>query len=67
MASDPKLTPCKCSECGRPARGCRDDLGYYVKCSMDFCNNTTEYFDTPEQAIAAWNHRNGEEAPNGRA
>ena len=55
MANSPK--PCKCSDCGRPARVCRDGLGYYVECSMDFCDNTTEYFDTPEEAVAAWNRR----------
>lgn len=34
---------------------------------MDFCANATEYFDTPEEAIAAWNQRNGEEeVRNGR-
>lgn len=55
----PKLKPCKCGACGRPARAYQDDLGYYVECSMD-SGHATEYFDTPEEAIAAWNRRNGE-------
>lgn len=64
----PKLKPCKCGDCGHLARVCEDwGLGYYVECSMDFCDNCTEYFDTLDEAIAAWNHRNEEEARDAKA
>ena len=62
-----ELKPCKCGDCGHPARVCEDwGLGYYVECSLDFCDNATEYFDTPEEAVAAWNHRNGEETKDAK-
>lgn len=48
----------KCSECGHKAHLVHDDLGYFAECAYDFCGNTTEYFDKPEEAIEAWNERN---------
>ena len=47
----------KCKECGHNAVWCKDDIGLYVRCIVDFCDNCTEYFDSPEEAIAAWNER----------
>jgi hypothetical protein len=50
-----ELTPCK--ECGHSALLRLDDLGWYVRCEVDFCDNCTEYFDTPEEASRVWNQR----------
>ena len=59
----PELKTCKCRECGHEARIVKDGLGDYVECIVDFCDNTTEYFDTPEEAVAMWNRRQeGKEA-----
>ena len=46
-----------CRECGHEAICRQDDIGWYVRCIVDFCDNCTEYFDTPEEAINAWNTR----------
>lgn len=50
--------PCPCKECGHEAIVRQDDIGWYVRCVVDFCDNCTEYFDSPEEAMSAWNGRN---------
>jgi len=57
MGSEIKLKPCR--ECRHEAKIWKDDFGYFVRCIVDFCDNCTEYFDTAEEAAAAWNQRNG--------
>ena len=47
-----------CSEDGHKPVIRKDDFGYYVRCIVDFCDNCTEYFDTPEEAAEEWNRRN---------
>ena len=48
----------RCRDCGHEAHVVVDGGGYYVECTLDCCDNTTEYFDKPEEAIKAWNERN---------
>ena len=55
MRGKVELTPCK--ECGHSALLRQDDIGWYVRCEVDFCNNCSGYFDTPEEASRVWNQR----------
>lgn len=55
-----ELAPCK--ECGHSALLRQDDIGWYVRCEVDFCDNCTEYFDTPEEASRVWNQRQNGDA-----
>lgn len=57
MPNEIQLSPC--SEDGHTPIIRQDGLGWYVRCIVDFCDNCTEYFDTPEEAAEAWNERNG--------
>lgn len=48
---------CKCKECGHEAIVRSDDIGWFVRCINDFCDNSTEYFDIPNEAVDVWNGR----------
>lgn len=53
MSSKVELMPCK--ECWHSALLSQDDIGWYVRCEVDFCDNCTGYFLTPEDASRVWN------------
>lgn len=51
-----QIKPCKvCNHNGLLFKDC---IGYYVRCEVDIWGVFSGYFDTPEEAIAAWNALN---------
>ena len=50
-----EIKPCK--ECNHDGLLLQDCIGWFVRCEVDTCDNFSGYFDTPEEAIAAWNRR----------
>ena len=60
-------TPKPCKVDGHSPIVIQDAIGYFVRCSYDFCDNCTEYFDSEEEAIAAWNRRASEKQGGDRA
>jgi hypothetical protein len=50
-----EMKPCK--ECNHDGLLCQDDVGWFVRCEVDMCDNFSGYFDTPDEAISAWNRR----------
>jgi hypothetical protein len=50
-----EMKPCK--ECNHDGLLCQDDVGWFVRCEVDMCDNFYGYFDTPDEAISAWNRR----------
>lgn len=55
--SEKGINPKPCKEDGHVPIVRQDDIGWFVRCSVDFCNNCSGYFDSPEEAVAAWNDR----------
>lgn len=51
----PTPEPRPCDWSGHPAIVIEDGMGFYVRCSYDFCEKTTAYYETEEEAVAAWN------------
>lgn len=49
--STPELLPCDWS--GHSAIVIEDGMSFYACCSYDFCEKTTAYYETEEEAAAA--------------
>lgn len=53
-----QIKPCKV--CNHNGLMLYNGIGYYVRCEGEMCDVFSGYFDTPEEAISAWNVLNKE-------